>query len=367
MTLLNEHVRKVERRVAGLEDPFEKHRKRPLKEHLADFRKHLENKGSTKDYVNSTHQRAKDVLAGCKFTLIDHVSASRVLEFLAGLRKRGKSVASSNHYLRAMKMLTRWLLRDRRTNEDRLAHLSKMNSDLDRRRVRRPLSPEEFALLLEAAERGRPIQHVPGPDRAVMYIVGAYTGYRRNEIGSVTRRSFDFESDPPTLTVQAGYSKHRKTDILPLRRDFAARIQSWLETKRRLAPTKSFFQIADKRTAEMIRKDLAVARAAWLDQANDPAERKRREKSSFLAHLDDQGRVVDFHALRMTFITNLTRAGVAPKTAQMLARHSDINLTMNTYTMLGVLDQAAAVESLPALPGAEKVVEKEERAIVKFA
>ena len=33
---------------------------------------------------------------------------------------------------------------------------------------------------------------------------------------------------------------------------------------------------------------------------------------------------------------------VASKTAQLLARHCDINLTMNTYTMLGVMDTAAA-------------------------
>lgn len=54
--------------------------------------------------------------------------------------------------------------------------------------------------------------------------------------------------------------------------------------------------------------------------------------------------------MRKTFITNLTRTGAAPKTAQLLARHSDINLTMNTYTMLGVMDQDAAVEALPAVP-----------------
>jgi hypothetical protein len=57
-----------------------------------------------------------------------------------------------------------------------------------------------------------------------------------------------------------------------------------------------------------------------------------------------------FHALRMTFITNLTRSGVSPKTAQTLARHSDINLTMGVYTRLGVMDQAAAVEALPPVP-----------------
>ena len=83
---------------------------------------------------------------------------------------------------------------------------------------------------------------------------------------------------------------------------------------------------------------------------DDAAERKRRKNSSFLAAEDEQGRVVDFHALRTTFITNLSRSGVAPKTAQLLARHCDINLTMNTYTMLGVMDTAAAVETLPAIP-----------------
>src|SRR5262249_17815173 len=71
---------------------------------------------------------------------------------------------------------------------------------------------------------------------------------------------------------------------------------------------------------------------------------------SFLASIDDQGHTVDFHSLRKTFVTNLTRSGAAPKTAQILARHSDINLTMNTYTMLGVMDQAAAVEALPPIP-----------------
>ena len=77
----------------------------------------------------------------------------------------------------------------------------------------------------------------------------------------------------------------------------------------------------------------------------------RNSDTELLKYVNDAGHVVDFHALRKTFITNLTKAGVSPKTAQLLARHCDINLTMNTYTMLGVVDQAAAVETLPAVPG----------------
>ena len=43
------------------------------------------------------------------------------------------------------------------------------------------------------------------------------------------------------------------------------------------------FKIMDKRTAEMIRADLDVARAKWLNEAQNESERKRREDTSFLA------------------------------------------------------------------------------------
>jgi integrase len=99
-----------------------------------------------------------------------------------------------------------------------------------------------------------------------------------------------------------------------------------------------------------------------MDQgAQSSSDRQVREQSSFLKEVNDAGQVVDFHALRMTFITNLTRSGVAPKTAQMLARHCDINLTMNTYTMLGVMDQAVALEALPAIPAASAVRPQHQR------
>lgn len=67
--------------------------------------------------------------------------------------------------------------------------------------------------------------------------------------------------------------------------------------------------------------------------------------------VDENGRILDFHGQRATFITGLARAGVSPTKAQKLARHSDVNLTMQTYTHLGVDDLASAVESLPSLRG----------------
>jgi hypothetical protein len=82
--------------------------------------------------------------------------------------------------------------------------------------------------------------------------------------------------------------------------------------------------------AKMVRFDLDAARRAWVDEAgHNKTERKRREHSNYLAYRDDADHVADFHALRHTYISNLASAGVHPKIAQALARHSTITLTMD--------------------------------------
>ena len=45
----------------------------------------------------------------------------------------------------------------------------------------------------------------------------------------------------------------------------------------------------------------------------------------------------------------LSVAGVAPRVAQKLARHTDLKLTMTVYTDAGLLAGSEAVEALPEL------------------
>src|SRR5262249_39210961 len=68
---------------------------------------------------------------------------------------------------------------------------------------------------------------------------------------------------------------------------------------------------------------------------------------------DDRGRTLDVHALRHTFGTLMSAAGVAPRTAQAAMRHSDIKLTMNVYTDPKLLDVRGALDALPLLPLSE--------------
>jgi integrase len=48
-------------------------------------------------------------------------------------------------------------------------------------------------------------------------------------------------------------------------------------------------------------------------------------------------------------------SGVHPKVAQSLARHSDINLTMNRYTHILLETQSDALKTLPNLVNASKM------------
>ncbi|MCX5670882.1 MAG: hypothetical protein NTU94_06125 [Planctomycetota bacterium] len=60
--------------------------------------------------------------------------------------------------------------------------------------------------------------------------------------------------------------------------------------------------------------------------------------------------MVDFHALRHTYISRLVRSGAAPAVAKSLARHSTIVLTMDHYTHTLIEDARAALDRLPAIP-----------------
>ena len=96
-----------------------------------------------------------------------------------------------------------------------------------------------------------------------------------------------------------------------------------------------------------LREDLARAREAWLESfGDDPQQRIEAEKSSFLQPFDDQGGTFDFHGLRVSFCTNLERAGVSLSQAQKLMRHSDPRLTASVYLHLELEDARRAVESL---------------------
>lgn len=242
--MLNELVRKAEREAPGQVDPFEEHVNRPLTEHVDDFEQYLRDKGNSDQHCSEFSTKVRIIVVGCRWTHIRDLSPSRVQRFLADLRASGLSVQTSNHYLRAIKQFSRWLVRDRRSGDDPLAYLAMMNVKVDRRHDRRALSPDEFSRLIDAANVGPPIESITGPDRAMMYVLSAWTGYRKSEIGRFTLRSLQLDDDPPTATVQAAYSKRKRKDTQVPHPEVVARLEAWLSTKADLAPDEPLFPVS---------------------------------------------------------------------------------------------------------------------------
>jgi len=335
--------KKAARQQEGMIDPFEEHLKRPLAEHVEDFRSYLKAKGNTSDYAKKTSSRVQAILNGCQFVRLTDVSPSAVVEWLAEERQAGRmSIRTSNYYLRDVKAFSRWMVKDRRAGDNLLGHLSPANVDVEDGLERRTLDPADFATVVAAAKRGQTLYRLTGVDRATLYTVAAFTGLRAGELRSLTPESFDLESESPTVEVEAAYSKRRRKDVQPLRPDLAALLRDYLRDKPAGqavwpgdpdAPSNSWWF----KGADMIRADLEAAGIDFRDK---------------------DGQVFDFHALRHQFISSLAAAGVHPKIAQTLARHSTITLTMDRYTHVGLFDQTAALDKLPALPATGSELER---------
>jgi len=314
----------------GLVDQVRLARTKPLSGHLADWEAWLVAKGVSQAEIKLKTARVKRVVKGCGFHAFADIKAGRVADYLVALRNDGLGISrqTSNHYLRAIKQFTRWMRREQRTGEDPLEFMSGLNVRVDIRRARRALTPDECRRLLATAAAGPRRRSMDGPERSLLYRLALETGLRASELKSLTRADFDLGAEHPTVTVRAAYTKNRREDTLPLKPQTALLLRRHLFSK--LPQAKAFSIPESSRTARMLRLDLADANIPYRDNA---------------------GRVVDFHALRHTFISNLAAGGVNPKVAQTLARHSDIRLTLDRYAHVFSEQQIAAINSLPDLSG----------------
>ena len=100
-------------------------------------------------------------------------------------------------------------------------------------------------------------------------------------------------------------------------------------------------------------RDARPADAQPTDKVFQPVPKMPRFKKDLAAagirRIDGSGRAVDFHSLRVSYGTMLAKAGVAPRVAMELMRHTDMRLTMNIYTDPTILNTSRAVSELPDL------------------
>ena len=315
-------------RRTGMIDPEQErylnHKQSPISPHLDAFKLSLGDNSAK--HVKLTMTRICRIMEGCEFEKLADISTEIVQQWLRAARDEDDfGHRTYNHYIQAFDSFLNWCVETKRLLVNPIIGMERMNIETDVRHPRRALSPSEMQQLIDSARQsGVSIQCFNGEQRARIYILSYMTGLRRNEIASLTPRSFDLRCDPPTLTVEAKSSKHKKKDVLPLHAEFVETVRDWI--KGMGASEKLFPRLGNRRTWLMVKKDL---------------------ERVGIAYETPEG-IADFHAAgRHTHITELLRNGATLPEAQKLARHSDIKMTMR-YAHIGIDDQAKALGNLPS-------------------
>jgi len=182
-----------------------------------------------------------------------------------------------------------------------------------------------------------------GHERALIYKTLVLTGLRKGELASLTVAQLDFGGPMTYAVLNAADEKNRQGSNIPLRADVATELSTW--PKERLGEL--------QRKARNSGKPMPIrlpASTPWFRIPSGLTRILDRDLAAAgIPKRDERNRIVDVHALRVTFGTHLCAAGVPLRTAQAAMRHSKPELTANIYTDPKLLDVAGAIAALPAL------------------
>jgi integrase len=350
-------------RKSGIIDPVQeglsKQARRPLSEHLADFRLHMEAGAATPAHVGTTLRMIGDIIAANRWERIGHITADGINAYGKILKGRGRSQRTIAAHATAIKTFTHWLVNGSKLASDPLLSVVKPNPATDRRRIRRAMTIEEWHALREAltspalTDTGE--SHAPdyrdatASERALIYETALMTGYRAGELARLKVSDLLATAIPPALALPASETKNRKAARQSITPDLALRLADHASGKH---PAAHLFTRALARSCDMLWTDLEHARSRWLAEVvSDPDEYRDREQSDFLRATDRAGRVLDFHGLRHTAATWSMKATRNLTITQRLMRHSTPVLTANTYGHLSEGEVADAAQAVATMIG----------------
>ena len=196
----------------------------------------------------------------------------------------------------------------------------------------------------------------------VFYIL-FHTGMRISEFCGLTIRDIDLDKNIIDINHQLQRTSNMEyiiettktnagTRKLPITEDVADMFRAILEDR----PTDLPERMVDGYTGFLFRDKDGMPEVAmhWEHRFNHAV---KRYNEIFRVQMPN----ITPHVCRHTYCSNQARARMNPKTLQYLMGHSDIGVTMNVYTHLGLDDAKEEMTRMEELEQARKEVEKTDR------
>ncbi len=372
-SVLGELERRAELVKAGVmtsgENSVADHQSTPLSTHFATYLEHHEAKGTCDEHRTNVRRMLNRLATDCGLNRLADLAREPIERWLGVQLKAKMGARTRNTYLAAAIAFANWAVETGRLVGNPFMAIARADEKSDPRRQRRALTEAELVKLLEVARRRPLVEGMTvrrgkragqvvaklsdatrenldrlGRERELIYKTLVLTGLRKGELASLTVGQVVLDTEVPYFLLHAADEKNRQGADVPLRSDLIADLQSWLDEKLAVARVEAF------RRGQLVPERLPSSTPLFNVPDKLVKILNRDLTAAGIAKRDERGRTVDVHALRHSFGTLLSKAGVAPRTAQAAMRHSKIDLTMNTYTDPKLLDVSGAMESLPSLP-----------------
>ena len=296
----------------------------PLDVHLQSYFADLITCGRDQEYIYIAKCRITRLIKECGWKEIKDITADSFIHWRSS--KTRKAPKTLNHYLAAILAFLSWMLKFERIEKNPLSMVGKVEERGREVRVRRAFTGDEMKRLLS----------VVTPMRKAIYLMAVYTGLRRGELKALTWGDIMLDSDPPRVLAQASTTKNHKDAMIGLHPDI-------VDALKIIRPK------VDDEVDEM---------GSVFPELPSMEQFKEDLKLAGIPFLDPKGRRGDFHSLRYTLGTMLAVAGIQPRVAMEVMRHSDMRLTQKIYTDSNLLPTFGAVCSLPSLMNVSKPVPK---------
>ncbi len=286
----------------------------PLLTHVKNFIADRRSVRCDEKYVRELERKLVRLAGENRWLRASDISAESFCAWRARQRLNPKTL---NEYLNAACGLLKWL--EPQIGSNALRHVQKAQTNGAKTLNRRAFTEAELQRLYA----------VSGP-RGVVYRVAARTGIRRGELVQVAWSDVHLDTAQPFIHVRACVSKNHRAARQPLPPDAADALRELRSTQ---AASEVLVFAGQIPRMNQFRKDLEAAG---------------------IPYTDSKGERADFHALRMTYGTMLTLAGVGQRTLMELMRHSDPRLTLKTYTDANMLPVSDAIVALTNFAAAKK-------------
>lgn len=316
---------------SGLVDRYRKQiaqaSRSPIGKHLDDYLEHCRREGLSKKHIEEKERHFRDLLQDSTISTLGDLSAEVVDDHLRRLDDEGKAPSTVNTRRKIWISFASWCQKRRRLDYNPLLSVPRRDERGRRVRVRRPLSDEELSRLIAVATP---------KGRAAWYLAAALGGLRKGDLKALQWRDVDFEQS--FIRIRDG--KAKREDLIPLHPQLARELAA-----RKPVLAKPLDRVFPAVVTDLTRrKDFLAAGLARVEKYDQGGEVKER-----IVTEDEEGRVVDLHAMRTTLGTALARRGIAPQIAQQIMRHRDYRTTLRHYTALSLSDAAKVMEELPAV------------------